>query len=47
MLFPPGWIPGLLGEWTEMNGVASFGEDGFKVAAETTKQVSQRTDGRE
>lgn len=45
MLFAPGWTSGLVGEWTEMNGVASFGEDGFKIAAETTKQVSQRTDG--
>jgi hypothetical protein len=45
MLFPPGWMSGLIGEWTEMNGVASFGEDGFKVASQTVRQVSQRTDG--
>ena len=45
MLFSPGWMSGLIGEWTEMNGVASFGENGFRIAGTTTKQVSQRTDG--
>lgn len=47
MLLPGGLSPGLIGKWTEMNGVASFDKRGFKIAAETVRQVSQRTDGGE
>ena len=39
------WKYDLVGQWTEMNGVGSFGQGGFKIASETVKQVSQRTDG--
>jgi hypothetical protein len=44
MLLSDGPTPGLIGEWTEMNGVASFDHHGLTVAQINLKQVSQRTD---
>ena len=38
--------PGLIGNWTEMNGVGSFDRQGFKIVGTSSQQVSQRTDGR-
>lgn len=39
------WSPRLLGGWTELNGVASFGPTGWRVASETTEFVTERTVG--
>jgi hypothetical protein len=44
-LMSGGWSPGLIGGWTELNGVASFGPDGWRIASETSKFVTQRTVG--
>jgi hypothetical protein len=30
------WTPRLIGGWTELNGVASFGPTGWKVSSETS-----------
>jgi hypothetical protein len=34
-LMPGGWGPGLIGQWIELNGVASFGPGGWQVASES------------
>jgi len=47
MLLSGSLSPGLIGEWTELNGVGSFDHRGFKSASTSLKQVSERTDGRE
>ncbi len=47
MLFSGNLSPGLVGEWTEMNGVGTFEHHGFKVVDASLNQVSQRTDGRD
>jgi hypothetical protein len=44
-LISGGWSPGLIGSWTELNGVASFGPDGWQIASETSQVVTQRTLG--
>jgi hypothetical protein len=44
-LISGGWGPGLIGGWTELNGVARLGPDGWKIASETTKLVTERTVG--
>jgi hypothetical protein len=44
-LISGGWDPGLIGGWTELNGVASFGPDRWKIASEASKLVAERTAG--
>lgn len=46
-LFSGGLGPGLIGKWTEMNGVACFDRRGFRIVEASSHQVSQRTDGGE
>jgi len=47
MLLSGGLSSGLIGRWTEMNGVGCFDQRGFQIVDTSLKLVSQRTDGRE
>ena len=44
-LISSGWSPELIGGWTELNGVASFGPDGWNIASETASLVTEPTAG--